>query len=72
MMSKYGEKMGRTVLLEMKIKRENTMKDLKMLKERKECMLFQTSEKDSRNGWIGGTHRLILMNEKACGSTTLS
>jgi hypothetical protein len=30
------------------------MGDFKMLKERKECMLFQTSEKDSRNGWIGG------------------
>lgn len=30
------------------------MKDLKILKERKECMLFQTSENDSRNGWIGG------------------
>ncbi|MCM3293284.1 hypothetical protein M3661_24540 [Paenibacillus sp. MER 180] len=30
------------------------MGDFKMLKERKECMLFQTSENDCRNGWIGG------------------
>ncbi|KKO54329.1 hypothetical protein [Paenibacillus sp. DMB20] len=30
------------------------MKDLKILEERKECMLFQTSENDSGNGWIGG------------------
>lgn len=30
------------------------MKNLKNLKERKECILFQTSENDSCNGWIGG------------------
>ena len=30
------------------------MGDLKILKERKECMIFQASENDSRNGCIGG------------------
>ncbi|MDM5234106.1 hypothetical protein [Lysinibacillus pakistanensis] len=30
------------------------MRDLKILKERTECMLFQANEKDSDNGWIGG------------------
>ncbi|MGY3186313.1 hypothetical protein [Lysinibacillus sp. TE18511] len=30
------------------------MGDLKILKERKECMIFQASENDSSNGWIGG------------------
>lgn len=30
------------------------MRDLNILKERKECILFQASENDSRNGWIGG------------------
>ncbi|KOP78427.1 hypothetical protein AMS59_11230 [Lysinibacillus sp. FJAT-14745] len=30
------------------------MRDLKILKERKECMLFQASENDSGNGWLGG------------------
>ncbi|EON70130.1 hypothetical protein [Lysinibacillus sphaericus] len=30
------------------------MRDFKILKERKECMIFQASENDSRSGWIGG------------------
>ncbi|MEK4424978.1 hypothetical protein [Solibacillus sp. FSL K6-1523] len=30
------------------------MNCLKTLRERKECMIFQTSENDSCNGWIGG------------------
>lgn len=30
------------------------MRDLKILKEREACMLFQTCENDSGNGWIGG------------------
>ncbi|BFH60365.1 hypothetical protein PAJ34TS1_09570 [Paenibacillus azoreducens] len=42
------------------------MRDLKILKEREACMLFQTCENDSGNGWIGGNAQHILMTKVYC------